>query len=515
LADVITAKRLPTLIVAVVVTALLTALALHAETIQLEQRGGVYMLPVRINDSVTVPFVLDSGAAEIAIPSDVFSVLKRTGTIGQSDYLGMGHYSIANGATVSSERYTLHKISVGNQVVTDVVANVVPSGAEPLLGQSFLQKLPAWTLDNVQHALVLHDGTEKETAAKTSPPSPATQSDTTIALICGQSVPAQPYSTVLVGEWQRPKASPLCAGIVAMASGSAAEAEYVYGKGTRLHLTGEFDEAAHAFTFHDQQGGTFTFRLDGSGFFNGGSGQLVGNFLHQAPTKVAATAPMPVPAPVPKGASLQDLFSADMLNIQIPFLESRIGVARRVSMNAGEQQRSYTIDGCQLTAYVRKNEVVAYGLILGGNQQWRSAKRNCNVKIPMMDVQTNDLTIGKFVAAEGLGIAAPANLFHSDCITMCGNVADPAVRLHWEGPHALNFLTVDLISIIAYGPSIEAASRWSNLMTAAEGQQYVMSARFNCDAKYQRLGVQLFRDDDVYQIIVGYEPKIDTGPCTH
>ena len=85
---------------ALTVIALFAALALHAETIQLEQRGGVYMLPVRINDAVTVPFVLDSGAAEIAIPSDVFSVLKRTGTIGQSDYLGTGVYGIANGATV-------------------------------------------------------------------------------------------------------------------------------------------------------------------------------------------------------------------------------------------------------------------------------------------------------------------------------------------------------------------------------------------------------------------------------
>src|SRR5437868_1625218 len=90
---------------------LTTPLASHAETIQLEQRGRVYFLPVRINDAVTVPFILDSGASEIAIPADVFSVLKRGRTISEADYLGTGHYSIANGATVSSERYTLHKIS--------------------------------------------------------------------------------------------------------------------------------------------------------------------------------------------------------------------------------------------------------------------------------------------------------------------------------------------------------------------------------------------------------------------
>ena len=87
---------------------------------------------------------------------------------------------------------------------------------------------------------------------------------------------------------------------------------------------------------------------------------------------------MPVPAPVPKGASLQDLFTTDMLNIQIPFLESRIGVARRVSMDAGDQQRKYTVEGCELTAYVRKNDVIAYGLVLGGNasDRWRSTSKS-------------------------------------------------------------------------------------------------------------------------------------------
>jgi hypothetical protein len=54
--------------------------------VQLVQSGGVYMVPVRINDAVVIPFVLDSGAAEVVIPADVFSVLLRSGTISQSDY---------------------------------------------------------------------------------------------------------------------------------------------------------------------------------------------------------------------------------------------------------------------------------------------------------------------------------------------------------------------------------------------------------------------------------------------
>ena len=155
---------------------LMTQLA-YSESIKLKQSGGVYMLPVRINDTVTVPFVLDSGAAEVSIPNDVFSVLRRSDTINQSDFIGTGTYTLADGTTVSSDRYILHKMSVGDHIITDVVANVVSIKGDPLLGQSFLQKLPAWTLDNAQHALVLQDNigkkqVEPKTAAKAPAPPP-------------------------------------------------------------------------------------------------------------------------------------------------------------------------------------------------------------------------------------------------------------------------------------------------------------------------------------------------------
>jgi hypothetical protein len=160
----------------------------------------------------------------------------------------------------------------------------------------------------------------------------------------------------------------------------------------------------------------------------------------------------------------------DMLNIQLPFLES-------------EQIRTYTVEGCDVTAYVRKNEVVAYGLILGGSEGWRSSKENCNVRIPgsggtgfaedgrlveRPGLRTNNSTIGKFIDVMGVGIGERGSLFHAACITSCGNAADPTVEFHWDGPHSLGFLKIDLISIIAYGASIDAADRWENLMIKAE-----------------------------------------------
>ena len=148
-----TAKRL----IAGLALGLLAALPAESESIQLEELHGVYMVPVRINDAVTIPFVLDSGAGDISVPEDVFKTLMRTRTVTESDLLTPGTYVLADGSEHLQQRFVLHELRVGRHVVKNVTASVAPDKADPLLGQSFLSKLPAWTLDNTQHALVLHD----------------------------------------------------------------------------------------------------------------------------------------------------------------------------------------------------------------------------------------------------------------------------------------------------------------------------------------------------------------------
>src|SRR5207302_5320278 len=108
------------------------------ESIQLEQLHEIYMVPVRINDAVAIPFVLDTGASEVAIPQDVFLVLLRSGTVKDSDFIGTGTYVMADGSKQSSRRFVLHTMAVGSRIITNVVANVVSVKGDPLLGQSFL-----------------------------------------------------------------------------------------------------------------------------------------------------------------------------------------------------------------------------------------------------------------------------------------------------------------------------------------------------------------------------------------
>ena len=129
------------------------------------------MVPVRINQAISIPFVLDSGAAEVAIPADVFMTLMRSHSVSDSDFIGEGIFVTADGTKHKSQQFILREVQVGTHVLRDVVANVVPIEGDPLLGQSFLSRLPSWSIDNNSHVLNLATG---ETIQSAPEPPPAT-----------------------------------------------------------------------------------------------------------------------------------------------------------------------------------------------------------------------------------------------------------------------------------------------------------------------------------------------------
>jgi len=128
--------------------------------IPLERGGpGVYELPVRINGVLTLKFILDTGASEVNIPADVASTLLRTGTITQSDFLPGKSYTLADGSIVRSSRFTIRELEIGGIKISQVSASVGPANGSLLLGQSFLERLKSWSLDNERHVLIIGGGT--------------------------------------------------------------------------------------------------------------------------------------------------------------------------------------------------------------------------------------------------------------------------------------------------------------------------------------------------------------------
>jgi len=118
--------------------------------------GGTFAVPVEVNGSITLHFVVDSGASTITIPSDVVSTLMRTGSLKKSDFGGRKTFVLADGSTATSDTFTIKSLKLGSAFVENVEASVAPASGPLLLGQSFLQRFKGWSIDNVKHELLLY-----------------------------------------------------------------------------------------------------------------------------------------------------------------------------------------------------------------------------------------------------------------------------------------------------------------------------------------------------------------------
>ena len=111
------------------------------ESIAMTLEGGVFVVPVRFNDMITLKAIVDSGASEVSVPADVVSTLIRTGTITAEDFLGRQTYVLADGSKVPSARFRIRSLKVGGKTVENVTAAIASGEAEILW---FCRKITVW-----------------------------------------------------------------------------------------------------------------------------------------------------------------------------------------------------------------------------------------------------------------------------------------------------------------------------------------------------------------------------------
>jgi clan AA aspartic protease (TIGR02281 family) len=126
------------------------------EIIPLEARGGAYVVPVRMNEVLTLKFLVDSGSADVSIPAEVASRLKNSGTLSDDDFLGNKMYVLADGSRVPAETYRISSLRIGGLVMENVTVRIASEKSDLLLGQSFLNRLKSWSIDNNKRLLILN-----------------------------------------------------------------------------------------------------------------------------------------------------------------------------------------------------------------------------------------------------------------------------------------------------------------------------------------------------------------------
>ena len=125
---------------------------LRAAEIPLGTSGGIYTVPVQVNRSVTIEFLVDPGAGVVVIPVAVLRSLIQNGTVTEGDLIGMGTAETADKSMYVTAHVRLRELRIGNIVAHDVTAAIAPGLTQPLLGQSFLQRFATVTFDNRRRA---------------------------------------------------------------------------------------------------------------------------------------------------------------------------------------------------------------------------------------------------------------------------------------------------------------------------------------------------------------------------
>lgn len=127
-----------------------------SNSIPLKEKNGVYKLPVRLNNVLTLDFILDLGASDVLLSQDVFLTLYRSGTIAEDDFVGNQTYQIADGSIVKSRIINIKSLTIGGKKITNVRASISKSIDSPLLlGQSAMKQLKNYKIDVDKKLLII------------------------------------------------------------------------------------------------------------------------------------------------------------------------------------------------------------------------------------------------------------------------------------------------------------------------------------------------------------------------
>jgi len=208
----------------------------------------------------------------------------------------------------------------------------------------------------------------------------------------------------------------------------------------------------------------------------------------------------------PSGSGkLAEVFHPEMITADLAYFERVTGPARKTYATTKTATKTYKIDGCEVTATVSKGSIRSLRLSLTPTCAFdlNSFLPNYSGAFP----SPNALTFGQFDSVSG-GEAR----FMADCLTGCGNAADPVVFQHWMGGRADQFLEVMLEVPQVDRPALSAANRWQEAMQKVEGESWVQKTKFNCErTKHDAIAHKLFENVKIAAITVGYD--IQTPPC--
>ena len=119
------------------------------------ERNGVKLIEVKINQSIGVDMILDSGCSTTLISIDEANYLYNKGVLTEDDIEGFQNAQIADGSIVANMVVNLRELAIGGKITcTDVQATVSNNSQAPLLlGNEVLNRTASYEVDNTNKVI--------------------------------------------------------------------------------------------------------------------------------------------------------------------------------------------------------------------------------------------------------------------------------------------------------------------------------------------------------------------------
>ncbi|AYD66471.1 hypothetical protein DVB37_23020 [Achromobacter sp. B7] len=194
-----------------------------------------------------------------------------------------------------------------------------------------------------------------------------------------------------------------------------------------------------------------------------------------------------VGASAAQAATVKEVFNGAMLGANQRYLESVAGVPRESFGN----DHVFVVQQCQVRATIGNGKVTALRLELAPGCE-ADLKSFIGEDAPKAG---QPITPGMF----GRGLR-----YTADCLSQCGNAADPSVYALWTAPRSSGAVEVLMETVLVSGKAMDAADAWEAQIKKAAGEDYVMDTKFNCETRFDDAAQAAFKDVPVTAITVGY-----------
>ena len=199
----------------------------------------------------------------------------------------------------------------------------------------------------------------------------------------------------------------------------------------------------------------------------------------QAPT--VALAPAPAQPTAQAKRVIDQLFSTETIGMNLAYAQKIAGPAMRSEFH----RHQFRTDGCDITLVSDEADKVIESVEI-------DIAPSCNLSLK----------------------SVLNSRYYADCLTLCGNAADPVVYLEAKGSRLTNFINYSVQAPMVDGKVLDATAAWRDAMVKAESDDYVLDTRFNCEPdRFRNVISAGLRNARPTVFSFGRGPTFEQGDC--